>query len=98
MGLHKAIDVVSEGTQAELHSLSSSQSPEAPLGSPALTPLHPLPIRQALHHSQVHTCGHAVCAVDSVCEVQIWSDIQNAQPMYLFASMQKLQEALVKLI
>lgn len=49
MGLDQVIDVVSECTETELHTLSCSQGSQAPFRAPSLSPFHLVPVRQALH-------------------------------------------------
>ena len=49
MWLDQVVDVISKGTQAELHPLGSSQCPETPVRAPPFCPFHSVPICQALH-------------------------------------------------
>lgn len=91
MWLHKAVDVVSKGTQTKLHSLSSCQSPETPLGSPPLTPLYLLPVCETLQH----TSGSAAL-LNMLCNAQPQNSISPeaaAESVFTLAVRQILQHA-----
>ena len=51
MRLHQAVDIVSKGTQAELHALRSCQGSQTPLRAPPLSPFDLAPVSETLHEA-----------------------------------------------